>query len=89
MKLGIRVDDFEEGEIEKIEDEIEGNNDEKENEEEEDNEESFNINNQPRNMIILYYYHQFINKKQIPPKSLDTIKVINFLLWKIGKSMSI
>ena len=79
FKLGIRIDDFEEGEIEKIEEEIEGNNDEKENEEEEEeNEESFKISTQPNNMIILYYYHLFINKKQIPPKSLDTITIMKY-----------
>ena len=78
FKLGFRVDDFEDEEKEKIKEEIEGNNDEEENEEKEDNEELFDIDEQPSNMIILYYYHQFKNKKQIPPKSLETIEIMRY-----------
>jgi len=81
FKLGIRADDFDEGEIETIESEI--NNEE---EDEEDKEESFNISNQPGNMIILYYYHQFIEKKQIPPKSRDTTIIMKYFTMENMKN---
>jgi len=81
FKLGIREDDFEGEEIKNIEDEIKN-----EEGEEEDNEESFNISDQPGNMIILYYYNQFIEKKQIPPKSLDTIKIMKYFTMENMKN---
>ena len=52
------------------------------NEEEEDNnyeeEEEFDIEEQKGNLIMLYYYSEFKNKKLIPSKTRDTLDIINF-----------
>ena len=67
LNLGIKEDDFEENEIiANI----------KNLEEEDDND--FNSNELEGNISILYYYYQFKNKKLIPQKSLDTLKIINY-----------
>ena len=83
--LGLRCDDFDEKEIKK---KINKNNeDTKENEEEEEEEkekgkEDFNISPQENNMIILYYYSEFLENNYIPPKSKETKKIIDFFSMK-------
>ena len=67
LNLGIKEDDFEA-------DEIKTNI---ENLEEEDDDE-FNSNELEGNIYILYYYSQFKNKKLIPRKSLDTLKIMKY-----------
>ena len=78
LNLGIREDDFEEEEIKKIKENLEIEEEDGEQNEEETNEEDFNINDQEGNAIILYFYSEFKNKKQIPPKSKDTLQIINY-----------
>ena len=79
LNLGIREDYFEEEEIKKIKENLEiEEEDDGEPNDEEQNEESFNINDQEGNAIILYFYSEFKNKKQIPPRSKDTFKIINY-----------
>ena len=69
LNLGLKEDDFEENEINNI----------IENLEEEDDEE-FNFNELEGNIIILYYYSEFKNKnkKLIPQKSMDTLKIMKY-----------
>ena len=67
--LGVRDDDFNEKEIKEIIENLGEDNDENE---------DFNINEQEGNIIILFYYSEFKNKKQIPPRSRDTLEIINF-----------
>ena len=80
LNLGVRSDDFEEEEIKNIKENLKvDDDDEGEQNEEEDN---FNINDQDEKTIILYFYSEFKNKKQIPPKSKDTKDIINFFTMK-------
>ena len=67
LNLGIKEDDFETNEI----------NTNIENLEEEDDDE-FNSNELEGNLCILYYYSEFKNKKLIPQKSSDTLKIMNY-----------
>jgi len=82
ISLGIREDDFDDVEINKIKNIIINNEDVEENEEEEEKKGDFNIGLQKNNMIILYYYSEFLNKNNIPPKSKETKKIINFFSMK-------
>ena len=67
LNLGIKEDDFDENEI----------NTNIENLEEEDDND-FNSNELEGNISILYYYKEFKNKKLIPKKSLETLKIMNY-----------
>ena len=79
MNLGIRDDDFKEEDIVNIKNEFEINENEEQNEQEEDEEnENFNLDDLEGNVIILLYYSDFKNKKNIPPKSMDTQKIMNY-----------
>ena len=69
LSLGVRDDDFNEKEIKEIIEELDEDNEENE---------DFNINEQEGNIIILFYYSEFKNKKQIPPKSRETLEIINY-----------
>ena len=71
LNLGVRDDEFNLKEIKEI---IEELKEEEENEENED----FNINEQKGNIIILFLYSEFKNRKQIPPKSRVTLEIINY-----------
>ena len=72
FNLVIRKDDFEDDALNEVENKIE------EYEEEEDDNEPFNINEQENNIIILYYYSEFLKNKQIPIKSRDTREIIKY-----------
>ena len=79
MNLGVRDDDFKEEDIVNIKNEFELNENEEQNEQEEDEEnENFNLNDLEGNVIILLYYSDFKNKKNIPPKSMDTQKIMHY-----------
>ena len=86
IRLDLRADDFDEKEIKKIKKIInknkENTEDGEENEEEEEEKEDFNIGLQKNNMIILYYYSEFLEKNYIPPKSKETKKIIDFFSMK-------
>ena len=75
LNLGVREDEFEENEVKNIIENIE------ENEEDE-----FSINDQEGNSIILYYYHEFKNKKLIPQKSKDTLTIMKYFTLENKKS---
>ena len=75
VNLGVKDYDFEIDEVKKIIEDLET----EDNEEGEQDEEEFNINNQEGNSIILYFYHEFLyNKKSLPPRSKDTLDMINY-----------
>ena len=79
LNLGVRDDDFKEEDIVNIKNEFELNENEEQNEQEEDEEnENFNLYDLEGNVIILLYYSDFKNKKNIPPKSMDTQKIMNY-----------
>lgn len=70
--IDIKIDDFDESEINKIEESM--------NEEEEEEEENcLDANEHYNSMIILYFYYEFLYKKELlPSKSQDTRDIINF-----------
>ena len=79
LNLGVRDDDFKEEDIENIKNEFEINENEEQNEQEEDEEnENFNLSDLEGNVIILLYYSDFKNKKNMPPKSQDTEKIMKY-----------
>ena len=79
LNLGVRDDDFKEEDIANIKNEFEINENEEQNEQEEDEEnENFNLYELEGNVIILLYYSDFKNKKNIPPKSMDTVKIMKY-----------
>ena len=65
LNLGLRTDDFDENEITtNLENLVD--------------EEEFNLDEIEGNMIILYYYSEFQNKKLIPKRSRDTLTIMNY-----------
>ena len=73
LNFGLKEDDFKENEIINSLQNIE--------EDEEDNDDTkINLNELNGNIIILYYYLEFKNnnKKLIPQKSLDTLKLMRY-----------
>ena len=76
----IRIDDFEEDEINKIEEIINKNEEEEEEENEDGKKDDYlDINDQENNMIILYFYYEFLkNKNILPLESQDTRDIINY-----------
>ena len=65
FNLGIRDDDFEQNEIKIILENIE-------------EEEEFNISDLDGNIIILFFYSEFINNKLIPQKSRGTLTIMRY-----------
>lgn len=79
LNLGIRDDDFKDEEIEKIKEESKAEEEQEEqNDDEEGEREDFNIFDLEGNVIILYYYSEFKDKKNIPPKSLETEQITEY-----------
>ena len=65
INLGFREDDFTENEIKNLKENLE-------------EEEEFNIDELEGNIIILYYYSVFKDKKLIPQRSRDTLKIMKY-----------
>ena len=89
LNLGVRDDDFKEEEIKKIYEDLQ--NDEGE-EEQEDGEgkKDFNVENLEGNILILYYYSEFKQKKNIPPRSEDTQNIMDyFTMQNMNKTLEI
>ena len=79
INMGLSEYDINKTEIQKNLEKIENNKEEIQDEEEEqEEEEDFNLNNVSENLIILYYFYEFNNKKLIPSKTRNTMKIINY-----------
>ena len=76
LNLGIREDEFQEMQILKIKETLQI--EESEEEQEESEKEEFNLDDLDGNIIILYYYAEFKNKKCIPPLSIDTKTIMDY-----------
>ena len=76
LNLGIRPDDFTKDEILKFKENFQV--EEAGEEQEEGENEEFNLDEIDGNIIILYYYSEFKNKKCIPPISADTQSIMNY-----------
>ena len=76
LNLGIRADDFKEDEIKAVQGNLKV--EEGEEEQEEGEKDDFNLDDIEGNIIILYYYSEFKNKKNIPPRSMDTQNIMNY-----------
>lgn len=83
INIGVRTDEFEKEDIQKIIDDLNENNEE-ENQEEDENEGDFNIQQQEANALFLFYYSEFkySKKKVIPPKGQSTKEMINYFTMK-------
>jgi len=82
INIGVRKDEFEMEDIDKIIENLnEGNEEEQENDEEQDD---FNIEKQEGNSIFLYYYSEFKYSKKaiIPPQGPSTKKMKNYFTMK-------
>lgn len=76
LNLGIREDEFQEEQILKIKETLQI--EESEEEQEESEKEEFNLDDLDGNIIILYYYAEFKNKKCIPPLSIYTKTIMDY-----------
>ena len=81
LNLGIRDDDFKEDEIRKILEDLKNEEGEEEQEEGE-GQKDLNIENLEGNILILYYYSEFKQKKNIPPRSEDTQNIMDYFTMK-------
>ena len=84
LNLGVRPDDFEKSKIEELKEIINDDEDEKEDDEEDEDNDFFNINEQDDKGIIIYYYSLFKNKnkKIIPKKSKEYVKITNYFMMR-------
>jgi hypothetical protein len=76
LNLGIREDEFQEEQILKIKETLQI--EEVEEEQEDGEKEEFSLDDIDGNIIILYYYSEFKNKKGIPPLSIDTKQIMDY-----------
>ena len=85
FNLGIKEDDFEEKEIDNILESLQTEEGGEEQEEEETEKEEFNLDSVEGSLIILYYYSEFMGKKNIPPCSIETQAIINYFTMEFMK----
>ena len=78
LNLGIRADDFKEEEITKIKENLQNEECGEEQEGQEEEVKGDFWDEIEGNAIILYYYSEFKNKKCIPPRSMDTQKIMDY-----------
>ena len=83
LNLGIRDDDFQEEEIKKILEDLQNDEGEEEQEDEDGGgKKQVDIKDLDGNILVLYYYSRFKEKKNIPPRSEDTQNIIDYFTMK-------